>query len=47
MYLSIKGILLRGCRPVFGCRRFLFFRPIFSCILSGAFEGRLQGPEEW
>lgn len=43
VYLSIKGITW-GCRPIFGCRRFLFFRPISQCSLSEAFEGRLPRP---
>lgn len=36
--------LLMECRPISGCCRFLFFRLIFSCILSEAFEGRLPRP---
>lgn len=44
--ISGKGFIME-CRPISGCCRFLFFRLIFSCILSEAFEGRLQGPEEW
>lgn len=43
LYLRGKGFFME-CRPISGCCRFLFFRLIFSCILSEAFEGRLPRP---
>lgn len=44
--LSGEGFLME-CRPISGCCMFLFFRLIFSCILSEALRADFQGPEEW